>query len=101
MVATPDQEDWKHVRKTTNLAFSPNTIREVSLCCDCECPSFPATHGFARAVPYLQGFPVVYQNTLKAAEVLDELCKQGLVDVNDLAWRFTAGKSCCTSLQSM
>ncbi|KAL3140970.1 hypothetical protein ABBQ32_005492 [Trebouxia sp. C0010 RCD-2024] len=64
MVATPDQDEWKHVRKTTNLAFSPNTIRE--------------------------GFPVVYQNTLKAAEALGKLCKQGLVDVNDLAWRFTA-----------
>ncbi|KAL3140969.1 hypothetical protein ABBQ32_005491 [Trebouxia sp. C0010 RCD-2024] len=64
ILATPDQDDWKHVRKTTNLAFSPNTIRE--------------------------GFPVVYHKTLNAAEALDVLCKHGLVDVNDLAWRFTA-----------
>ena len=47
----------------------------------------------ARAAVHLQGFPVVHQNTLKAAGALGELCKQGLVDVNDLVWRFTAGKS--------
>lgn len=59
---------------------------------DSECHGWLAHHNLARALVHLQGFPVVYQNTLKAAEVLQELCKQGLVDVNDLAWRFTAGK---------
>ena len=54
-------------------------------------------HTFSRQVDppqhsSLQGFPIVHQRVLKAAEVLDELCKQGLVDVNDLASRFTAGK---------
>lgn len=55
-------------------------------------PGRLANQKLARAVVRLQGFPVVYQNTLKAAEALGKLCKQGLVDVNDLAWRFTAGK---------
>ena len=36
----------------------------------------------------------MYQHTLKAAEVLNKLCKQGLVDVNDVASRLTARKSC-------
>ena len=95
LLATPDNEDWKHVRKTTNVAFNPNTIREASyLLADqvsshdlCPCVE-PEQHSS------LQGFPIVHQRVLKAAEVLDELCKQGLVDVNDLASRFTAGKSC-------
>lgn len=94
MVATPDQEEWRHVRKTTNLAFSPDAIRKVHLCSSSDYLSCRADHSFCRAVVHLQGFPIVHQNTLKAAEVLGELCKQGLVDVNDLAWRFTAGTPC-------
>jgi cytochrome P450 len=29
MLATPDNEEWKYMRKMTNPAFSPENIRKV------------------------------------------------------------------------
>lgn len=31
ILATPDYEEWKYFRKMTNIAFSPENIRKVSL----------------------------------------------------------------------
>ena len=44
------------------------------------------------SMPVLQMFPNAYRTTLKGADALHKLSKQGLVNVSDLSKRITAGR---------
>ncbi|KAL3131436.1 hypothetical protein ABBQ38_007748 [Trebouxia sp. C0009 RCD-2024] len=64
ILGTPDEEEWKHVRRTTNVAFSPNNIR--------------------------QSFPLVHDMSLRTADLMAELCRKGSVEVDGLLSRMIA-----------
>ncbi|KAL0048837.1 hypothetical protein WJX82_000386 [Trebouxia sp. C0006] len=64
ILATPDNEEWKYMRKMTNPAFSPENIRKA--------------------------YPQILGAACKATEVLKKTSIAGLVDVSDLSARVTA-----------
>ncbi|KAL3155121.1 hypothetical protein ABBQ38_011179 [Trebouxia sp. C0009 RCD-2024] len=64
LFGTPNLEEWKSYRKTTNAAFSPENMRKA--------------------------YPKIYGAVLRGSHALKQLCKQGPVDVSDLALRLTA-----------
>ncbi|KAL3155016.1 hypothetical protein ABBQ38_011539 [Trebouxia sp. C0009 RCD-2024] len=64
MLGTPDELEWKSYRKTLSLAFSPENMRKA--------------------------YPRIYEAALQGSKALQQIYKQGPVDMSDLATRLTA-----------
>eukprot|EP00891_Asterochloris_glomerata_P009941 jgi/Astpho2/9941/Aster-06647 len=66
MISTPSEAEWKHCRKTFNVAFSPAAMRKF--------------------------WPIIHDKVYAALDCMAKVARQGVVDMDDIMSRLTAGK---------